>query len=578
MANDTVCVDLCKRFWQWRLQDSPELALFCGCHDFDDRMDDLSVDAYKKRKEIMQQFFNEAKEIDLESLSKSVKLDILMLIEDLSCAISGFDFESYYFPLNFLEGPHLSISLQIGWMNFQTQTDYGIYMKRVQSFAEQLHCVEEVLREAISKNYVNSIESVQEIPEQLENMITEATEKKGVFYEPFKKTPENVSSQQMCDFENQLTYVLSKEVIPALKNLKDFMVNTYLKNVREKPGICHLPNGDKFYQACIKFHTSYNVSAQEIHDLGLKEVARIKESMMKIYEKEGLPLSIPEASKKLLARKELCCNSADDLLNFVKNICYNKIQPLLPRIFKDLPVAPLNILEAPAIMANSPPAFYLAGTPDGKRSGTYYVNLTKVDACPKYELTALSLHEGEPGHHTQAASAMMTSSPDFRCYMEDMKYYLTPSRFAMHTGYIEGWGLYCEALGEELGLYSDNLQQLGRYNFEIHRACRLVIDTGIHSFGWSTEKAFNYMTENCPMDPWFIKNEINRYITWPGQALGYKYGEIKLWEFRRKAENKLGDAFDVRDFHDIVLKAGAMSLNLLEKLVDDYIMMSQTGK
>lgn len=576
-TNDAKFHDLCERFWKWRLQDSPEFATFCGFHEFDDKMDDLSIPFYSSKLGIMKQFLNEAKQIDSATLSKSAKLDLFIFIEDLECVINGFEFESYYFPINFLEGPHLSMNLQIGWMKFKTETDYLKYVKRMQSFAKQLKSVKEILKEAIGKGYVSSIESVKEVPEQLQKLIKESTEKTGDFYKPFKETPKQVSLEKLHDLEDQLTDVLCKELVPALESLKDFLVNTYMKNVRQKPGICNLPNGEKFYQACIKFHTSYDVTPQEIHDLGLKEVARIKGNMIKIFQEEGLPPNIAEASKILFERKDLCCNTAEELLEFVKDICFNKIQPLLPKLFKDLPAIPLKISEAPSIMTSSPPAFYLAGTPDGSRSGTYYINLTKVDACPKYEIPALSLHEGEPGHHTQASSAMITKSPNFRCYMEDMKYYLTPSRFPMHTAYVEGWGLYCESLGEELGLYPDNFQKLGRYNFEIHRACRLVIDTGIHSFGWSAEDAFTYMTENCPMDPWFIRNEINRYITWPGQALGYKYGEIKLWEFRRKAQNELGVLFDVREFHKVVLNAGAMPLNLLEKLVDDYISETKTA-
>ncbi|XP_029658148.1 uncharacterized protein LOC115232424 [Octopus sinensis] len=565
--------DLYERFWQWRLDDSPDFAAFCGKMEYNDRVDDLSVDAYKKQKPIIEGFLKEASAIDMSDLDHDSKINLRLLKEDLESTLKGLDFMGYYFPISFLENPHINFMFRIDWMQFKEEADYKKYVACMKSFVKQLGDIEAILLEGIEKKMICPIESVKEVPQQLEDLIKKIDSGTSVFLNPFKKTPTNEKLLGMVEeTKTELSDILQNQLKPALQKLKEFLENVYLKHSRQEPGACYLPNGKEFYDACVRFHTSSNLSPEEIHKLGLSEVERIKSEIMKIYKAENLPLDMKECSQILKTRKEFFCQTKEELLEYVKKICEDEIMPLIPKYFKDLPDIEMIIKPTPEGMDSSPAAFYLAGTPDGSRMGTYMINTSKFDVSPKYEIPALCLHEGIPGHHTQASAALkIENCPAFRCFMQDMKYYLAPSRFLLHTAYMEGWGLYCEALGKEMGLYTDNYKLLGRYNFEMHRACRLVVDTGIHAMRWSRQKAIDYMNENCPIDSLSISNEVDRYITWPGQALGYKIGELKIWEFRRKAEKALGSKFDIRDFHDVVLKAGCVSLCILEELVDDYI-------
>ncbi|GAB1598575.1 uncharacterized protein LOC115232424 [Argonauta hians] len=573
MAKNDKLEDLFKRYWQWRLEESPDFAAFCGMREYNDRVDDLRVETYLKKKPVIAEFLKEVSAIDTSTLDRDSKINVCLLKEDLQSTLNGFDFMGYYFPINFLENPYINFSFRIEWMQFEEVKDYQNYVSCMKSFVEQLGHMEGILLEGIDKNMISPIESVNEIPQQLEGLIKKIDNGSSPYLKPFEKAADNEKfCESVKDLKVEMNDILKNQLKPTLQKLKEFFENVYLKKARKEPGACFLPNGKEFYQACIRFHTSSNLSPEEIHQLGLSEVERITNQMKKILKAENLPMNLQESNKLLSTRKEFFCKTKEELLEYVKDVCENKIMPLIPKFFKDLPDIKMTINPTPDGMETSPAAFYLAGTPDGSRSGSYMINLSKYEVSPTYELFALSLHEGIPGHHTQtSASLKIENCPDFRRFLADMKYYLAPTRFLLHTAFVEGWGLYCEALGEEMGLYTDNYKLLGRYNFEIHRACRLVVDTGIHAFGWSRQKAIDYMKDNCPIDTLSIENEIDRYITWPGQALGYKIGELKIWEFRRKAKKALGDKFDIREFHKVVLYAGSVSMSVLEELIDAYV-------
>lgn len=315
------------------------------------------------------------------------------------------------------------------------------------------------------------------------------------------------------------------------------------------------------------------MSAKEVHDLGQKEVKRIRSRMDEIIQEVGFQGSFKEFLDMLRTEKRFYFDTKEELLKGYKDLCAKVIEPKLNVYFKEMPKMPFEIIETPADAAPvAPAAYYLGPSEDGTRPGVFMVNTYKHHTRPKYEMVSLALHEAVPGHHLQTAFAMeQEEQPSFRRYVEDRRYYEVPARFAMHTAYMEGWGLYCEFLGEEMGLYQDPYDLFGRLSAEILRACRLVVDTGMHAFGWSRQQAVDFMVENTAMSFHNVNTEIDRYIIWPGQACAYKVGEIKIRELRRKAEQKLGDKFDIKDYHHVFLSAGPMGLDTLEEAVDEYI-------
>lgn len=315
------------------------------------------------------------------------------------------------------------------------------------------------------------------------------------------------------------------------------------------------------------------MSAEEVHDLGRKEVKRIRSRMDEIIKEVGFQGNFKEFLDMLRTEKRFYFDTKEHLLNGYKVLCAKVIKPKLNDYFKEMPKMTFEIIETPTDAAPvAPAAYYLGPSDDGTRPGVFMVNTYKHHTRPKYEMVSLALHEAVPGHHLQTAFAMeQEEQPSFRRYVEDRRYYEVPARFAMHTAYMEGWGLYCEFLGEEMGLYQDPYDLFGRLSTEILRACRLVVDTGMHAFGWSRQQAVDFMVENTAMSFHNVNTEIDRYIIWPGQACAYKVGEIKIRELRRKAEQKLGDKFDIKDYHQVFLSAGPMGLDTLEEAVDEYI-------
>ncbi|XP_064616842.1 uncharacterized protein LOC135480842 [Liolophura sinensis] len=573
---DPVVSALCEEFWEWRLSDSPEFASFCGEHKYDDRFDDVSEQNYISKKKSVEGFLARVKEIDPSPLNEESRLDLLLLKEELKTYLEGFPAKGYLFPINYMEGIHVDSYDIISYMKFEEKDDYEKYLKRLQDFPRRCKDVQTVLEKAVQSGITNHSVTMKGVIEQFESLKTDS-EDVSRFLAPFKTRPSNVDEKTFQKFKEETKKVMTAKVIPASEKLKSYIQDVYMKHLRPNIGISTLPGGAEFYQKCLNFHLTQQMEPQDIHQIGLQEVERIKAAMATLIEAEGFDSkNFAEFLKNLQSRKEFFCNTPTELLDYIKHICYDKIRPELPRLFRDIPDSKMSILETPSFLTNSPVGFYKSGTYDGSRAGVYYMNTSKLKASPKYSLMALSLHEGEPGHHFQAVNTFAQEGlPGFRLYLEDMKYYSAPTRFSLNTANIEGWGLYSEALGEELGLYEDNFSMIGRYSFEIHRASRLVVDTGMHCMGWSREEAVKYMSANSALDEWFISNEIDRYITWPGQACAYKIGEMKIWDLRKKAEKELGDLFDIKDFHAWILKAGPVPLYIMDRLNDSFIQQTK---
>lgn len=564
---------LCDEFWQWRMRQSPEFASFCGDQRYSHLLDEVDTKAFLSFESDISKLMKKADDIQLNNLSSSAKIDLHLMKDQLQTFQKGMKYKGWYFPINFMEGLHADIPKVISTSPTNTEEDFRNLNKRIECYGKKAKSCIQILKEGVENGYVQHRYSVEIVPEQINEMISaDLTPEKDVFLSPYKKILTGIESTTWDQLLKEAKDIVRTSVRPSFKELAEYIQNDYMKHTR--PSIAHssLPNGQALYQACLDFHLSLSMTPQEVFDLGQAEVERITQAMRKITNEEGYGDDIAKFKEALSEREEFFFKTPEDLLQYVNHICREVIQPKLPLLFKEFPSSKLRIEQTPPLMASGPFAFYFSGSPDGSRPGVYYISTTNLKGSPKYKLMALSLHEGEPGHHFQTMTSMeMKDLHAFRRAQEDMNYAWVPSRFPMYTAYLEGWGLYCEYLGEELGMYKDNYSLFGRYCMEIMRAARLVVDTGMHAFGWSYEKALNFLIEKTFMDSKALETECKRYITIPGQACAYKVGEIKIKQLRQKAEEALGDQFDIRDFHSVVLRCGAVPMNFLEQEVEEYI-------
>ncbi|XP_020618011.1 uncharacterized protein LOC110055923 isoform X1 [Orbicella faveolata] len=565
--------NILRSFWEWRLKESPELATQIGVHTYDNSLDDHSLGAYAKRQDDCRDFIKKLKAVTKSELSKIDALNVKLLQREIEMYLDGSKHKSYLFPLINLEGPQLEFSRLVSWMKFETKEDYEKYFSRLEAFPTQASEFIALLEEGVRTHYVPPHLTVSHVPEQIKKVLNADITGDNHLFTPLKRFPETFSEEERESFKERGIKLIEEKVKLAFKKIHDYYFDKYLRQTRDSISCANFPNGTEFYKQALKFHIACDMTAQEVHDLGQNEVRRIRSRMDKIIKEVGFEGNLKEFLEMLRTEKRFYYDTKEELLNGCKDLCQKIIKPKLKDYFKEIPKSPFEIIEIPAEAALlSSVAFYNGPSKDGTRPGQFLVNTYKHNTRPKYEMVSLALHEAEPGHHLQVAFAMeQEGQPSFRRHVEDRRYYEVPARFAFHTAYMEGWALYCEHLGEEMGLYKDPYDLFGRLSAEILRACRLVVDTGMHAFGWSRQQAVDFMAENTATSLHSVNTEIDRYIIWPGQACAYKVGEIKIKELRRKAEQKLGDKFDIKDYHHVLLSAGPMGLDTLEEAVDEYI-------
>ena len=564
-------MEILQNFWTWRLQESPEFATSIGFHDYDDRLNDLSLEAFERRNSKAEEFLRRIDELDLKTLNDEERLSIKLLKADIEQYLSGMRFKSYLFPINQLEGPQADFPRLISWMKFITVGDYEKALSRFKSFPLQIERTIALLKHGIDQNITMAEVSVAPVPGQLNAVISKNVTESDLF-KAFLTFPDTIDRVEQTRIQADAEKLLSNEVWPAYKKLIDFLKDEYILKVRQNTSISSLPGGNDFYQQYLKFHTTTNMKAEEIHEIGKNEVSRITAEMEKVKEKVGFTGSLAEFQNYLCNDSKLRFRDEKDILDTCENLCA-KIKTKLPSVFRRLAKRSFVIKPVPEeVAANFPAGRYNNPSDDGSRPGTFYVNTYDPTSRLRFDAVSLALHESEPGHHLQIALAMEVENlPKFRRYIECIGYWQAPARFAMNNGYLEGWGLYCEYLGEEMGMYEDPNDYFGRLRHEMLRACRLVVDTGLHHFGWSRGDAIEYMKSKTAMSKTNIVAEVERYITMPGQACAYKIGELKLKELRKKAETTLQSQFDLKDFHDVILSAGTVPLHILEDIIDDHI-------
>ncbi|HEY7841836.1 MAG TPA: DUF885 domain-containing protein, partial [Gammaproteobacteria bacterium] len=485
-------------------------------------------------------------------------LSLELLNWELGIAVDGQKFPSEYLAIEQLDGPQLTFPQLMGIMPAATVRDYENYLARLNAFPVFLDQVRALLEKGIEAGWTQPAGPLRSVPTQIEEQLAEDPEK-STLYAPFTKFPGAIAPAERERLSASAKAAIQKNVLPALRQLRDFVRDTYLPKGRPQIAASSMPDGKAWYELAIRRYTTTTLTADRIHELGLSEVKRIRAEMDKVIADSGFKGSFAEFLTFLRTDPRFYYTKPEDLLIGYRDIA-KRADEQLPKLFAELPRTPYGVQPFPDFEAPSQTtARYYPSAEDGSRAGLFMANLYKLEARPRYEMEALTLHEAVPGHHLQIARAQeLEGLPAFR-------------RNGNYTAYIEGWGLYAESLGTEMGFYTDPYSRFGQLTYEMWRACRLVVDTGMHAKGWSRQQAIDLMKENTAKTEQDITVEIDRYIVWPGQALAYKLGELKLKELRARATKALGDRFDVRRFHNAVLDSGPLPLTVLEREIDRWI-------
>ncbi|XP_076453621.1 uncharacterized protein LOC143288855 [Babylonia areolata] len=558
-------------FYFWRLEDRPEFASDVGIYRFNDRLEHFSLDMFPVRMKTAQYYLSELEAIPLTGLSTKDRVNHAIFSDMLQTYIEGYAWRewNYLNPLNLLEGNQRNPAYFVESTPFDNRGDFENYIVRLQSMPRLFDEYISLFNEAIRLGRTSNIVSINRVPGQIEKIINETVDQ-SAYFSPFVDILANMSISEDIRTDIRGRGRAAVELVfHAYTKLKNYIENVYVLHTREGWGVGTLPQGKEYYQACLKWYLSLNMTPDQVHRLGLAEVARIVALMQGIMAKQGYEgYTVAEYFAELKKSKRFSLPSGEDMLRGYEDIVEKRIEPTLDGLFKDLPGLPLKVHPMPT---DGPRGQYSSGTADGIRPGIFFANILRPEELPTYLMMALALHETNPGHHLQTSYAITADLPEFRKNKEYSAKFRVPFAFPTYTAYVEGWALYAENLGEDLNLYKDDYELMGYYDSEIFRACRLVVDTGLHYYNWSRDEAIEYFLKYTSDSQAGIEVEVDRYITWPGQATAYKVGEIKFKELRKKAEDELGEFFDIRDFHSVVLENGPVPLRILESLVDNWI-------
>ncbi|HQR48938.1 MAG TPA: DUF885 domain-containing protein [Steroidobacteraceae bacterium] len=543
--------------WERGLRENPLAATYAGDHRYDDRWPDVSADALARSHAGDLEALKKLGTIKPASLTAANRLNQDLFRRMVQGSVDAYDWGAQYLPIN-QRGGVQSVSETAGLINFSTAKDYENWIARLNGLGTYVDQNIALLREGARRGIVQPRVIMQRIPDQIAKQVVTDPEQ-SPFYAPFKEMPDSIPAADQERLRAAGRKAITDTVVPAYQRLQDYFTKDYLPACKDVVGVWALPGGDAWYQNRIAWFTTTKLTADEVHEIGLEEVARIRGEMQKIIQQVGFQGSFAEFLQYLRTDPKFRYTDPQQLLQAYM-VMAKRIDPLLPQYFGKLPRMPYGVRPIPAESAPDTTAAYYQGPGlDGKRAGYYYVNLYKPEDRPKYEIPVLTMHESVPGHHLQIALGMEQGDvPMFRRDFEA-------------TAFVEGWALYSESLGQEMGFYDDPYDKFGQLTYEMWRAVRLVVDTGIHSKHWTRDQAIAFFKENAAKTELDIVNEVDRYIAWPGQALAYKIGELKIKELRARATQVLGPAFDLREFHDVVLGNGAIPLDVLEGNVQRWI-------
>ena len=542
--------------WEMSLSQSPIYASMLGDKRFNTEIVSNSADEIEKRKLKVIDSYDEFKTFNINDLSESNRLNYMILDKDFSLEIDSHNYPEHFMDLN-QRGGIQSFYETGSRMIFSSYQDYKDWLTRLEKYTSNIKNANANYKNGLELGYTQPKHITTYVLEQIESMVAA-----DIVNNPYLKVFNEASLEMVTPDEKDELILSAKKLIkeslnPAYSDLAKFLRNEYIPNSRDSIGIKDVPNGSEWYEYLARYHTTTDLTPDEIHEIGLTEIKRIRAEMEDIIASVKWSGDFNSFLDFLRTDKRFYYDNADDLFDAYL-IMSKKIDPLLPLIFKDFQKAPYGVTEIP--MESAPyttTAYY--NSPSKGRPGYYYVNLYKPESRPKYEIPVLSVHEAVPGHHFQISIAQeMENVPEFRKHQS-------------FTSFVEGWALYSEELGEHMGLYDDPYDKFGQLTYDMWRAIRLVVDTGMHYKDWSRDDAIDLFVNNTAKSILDIENEVDRYIAWPGQALACKIGQLKILELRTKAEKELGDKYDIKDFHYEVLKRGSVPLSVLESYINEWI-------
>ncbi|MCH5375835.1 MAG: DUF885 domain-containing protein, partial [Planctomycetes bacterium] len=522
--------------WQWTLQGSPVMASMMGDRRYNREWGDNSLDAIEKRHKESREFLRRVYSIDRAALSEEDQLNYELFRRQLQDEVDEHQFNAYLMPFS-QRGGVQSLDNLTNQLRLVTVEDYDDWLARLGKIDVVIEQTIALAEKGRKSGYTAPGILMQRIPDQIAVQVVEFAAD-SPFFKPIAALPETFAPADRERLRAEATEVIEKTVLPAYRKLDRYFNETYLPAARESIGLSDLPNGSAWYEYRARSYTTTRLTPDEIHRIGLDEVKRIRGEMMDIIEEVGFDGDFQEFLEHLRTDPQFYFDNPDDLYREYL-VTSKRIDPELVKLFGKLPRMPYGVKPIPdAIAPDTTTAYYSRPAGDGSRAGIYYVNLYKPEVRPKYEIEVLTVHEAMPGHHLQIALQQeLGDVPMFR-------------RFMGFTAFVEGWGLYSERLGYDLGLYEDPYSRFGQLTYDMWRAVRLVVDTGMHYKGWTRQQAIDFFKDNAAKTEHDIVNEIDRYILWPGQALAYKIGQLKILQLRERAETELGDRFDVRAFHD----------------------------
>ncbi len=549
--------ELIDSHWQWVVDSSPEYAVFMGDIDRASEWDDVSLEQQAENDAQLAVFEQTLKSIDSNNLSEASALNQRLLLAQIQRQR-----ERYALGFNLVEitmrgGPQ-SLFTVTETLPFRTEADYERWLQRLAALPARLEQEQAILQAGVDRGIVQARVIMQRIPGQLAK-ITQVDTLENPFYKPFLDFPEGIDPAKAQMLSERGARAIEDHVGPSYRKFEQFFNEVYLPASRVEVGIGALQSGREMYESAARRFTTTSLSPEQIHQIGLDEVARIRGEMEELIQELGFDGDLQDFNDYLRTAPEFYYESPEALFEGYLAVS-KRLDPELVKLFGRLPRMPYGVRAIPEQIApDTTTAYYMRPAADGSRAGYYYVNLYRPEVRPKYEMEVLSVHEAVPGHHLQIALAQeLEGLPTFR-------------KLSGPTAFIEGWGLYSERLGYDMGLYRDPYSRYGQLIYDMWRAVRLVVDTGMHYMGWTREQAIEYFKNNAAKTEADIINEIDRYIGWPGQALAYKIGQLKILELRSRAEQRLGDRFDIRAFHDHLLGAGALPLDVLEERMDRWL-------
>ena len=549
-------LDFLEADWEKTLSNNPLFATYTGDKRFNDKINPNTIDQFEKDRLSDLESLKNLNSIDYDKLNPDNKLNYNLKKFDIESDLNLSQFPIYYLRLN-QRGGIQSFYETGNRLVYQSKEDYYDWLNRLNQFSENILNFLEINKQGLQNGYTQPKLVTQGVISQIDAIINSDINS-NPYLKVFIDADETLLSQnEKLELINDAKELIINKINPAYIKLNNFLKNDYLVNSRDTIGIKDIPDGKKYYEQLAKHYTTTDLTPDEIHDIGLREIQRIRTEMEEIIDSVNWDGNFESFLNYLRTSPRFYYDNPDDLFDAYL-IMSKTIDPLLPKLFNVFPRAPYGVIPIPAESAPFTTTAYY-NSPSPGRPGYFYANLYKPDSRPKYEIPVLTVHEAVPGHHFQISLAQeLENVPTFRKYQGI-------------TAFVEGWGLYSEELGEYINLYDDPYDKFGQLTYDMWRAIRLVVDTGMHYKDWTRDDAINLFIENSAKSILDIENEVDRYIAWPGQALAYKIGQLKILELRSKAEKELGEKYDIKDFHDEVLKRGSLPLDLLEYYIDEWI-------